>query len=123
MKPGLIAPLLLFGLPPAVALALAVCTVLQLLLQHSNVDYALGPFRGWFALAELHRFHHRGEPGLGDVNFGLFTTLGDRLLGTLYDDPEAARLASRDLGIHAERDYPVGWPAQMLQPFRARAGA
>ena len=117
-----IAPLLLFGLPLGVAKALAVCTALQLLLQHSNVDYRLGPFRRVLALAEIHRFHHRGEPGLGDVNFGLFTTLGDRVLGTAFDDPAAPRLESRDLGIHAEPDYPVPWAAQMVEPFRARDG-
>ncbi len=114
-----VAPLLLFGLPPEVARALAVCTALQLLLQHSNVDYRLGPLRRVLALAEIHRFHHRGEPGLGDVNFGLFTTLGDRLLGTTYDDPAAPQLDSGDLGIHAEPDYPVAWAAQMVEPFRA----
>ena len=117
-----IAPLLLFGLPVEVAKALAVCTALQLILQHSNVDYRLGPFRRVLALAEIHRFHHRGEPGLGDVNFGLFTTLGDRLLGTVYDAPTAPKLESRDLGIHAEPDYPVAWAAQMVEPFRSRAG-
>lgn len=47
---------------------------------------------------ELHRLHHRKEPGRGDVNFGLFTTLGDRILGTLDDDLEE-RLGGGDLGI------------------------
>ena len=34
-----IAPLLVIGIPEAVAASLAACAALQLLLQHSNVDY------------------------------------------------------------------------------------
>ena len=75
-------PLLVLGLPSGVALALVFAVAVQLLLQHSNVDYTVGPFRWLLATNEVHRFHHRREPQLGDVNFGLFTTLWDHLLGT-----------------------------------------
>lgn len=112
-------PLVLLGLPQDVAIALACLTALQLLLQHSNVDVNTGPFRRWHAGAELHRLHHRKEPGRGDVNFGLFTTLGDRILGTLDDDLEE-RLGPGDLGIGAQPDYPVAWTEQMVQPFRLK---
>lgn len=94
-------PLVLLGLPVEVGTALAFCTAIQLLVQHSNVDFRLGPLRMWLAAAEIHRLHHRKEPALGDVNFGLFTTIWDRLLGTLHDRAEGVRLSSSDVGIAA----------------------
>lgn len=75
-------PLVALGLPGSVAMALVFAVAIQLLLQHSNVDYTLGPLRWLLATSEVHRFHHRKEPALGDVNFGLFTTLWDHVLGT-----------------------------------------
>ncbi len=112
------APLVLLGLPGDIALALASLTALQLLAQHANVDAVTGPFRRWYAGPEHHRLHHRQQPGLGDVNFGLFTTLGDRVLGTL-DDGSGRPVRSEDLGIEGDPDYPVDWVSQMAQPFRS----
>lgn len=111
-------PLVLVGLPLEIGMALAFCTATQLLVQHSNVDFRLGPLRTWLAAAEIHRLHHRKDPTLGDVNFGLFTTIWDRLLGTLCDRPEGVRLSSSDLGIGAEPDYPSAYLAQLVRPFR-----
>jgi len=112
------APLVLLGLPRDIALALASLTALQLLAQHANVDVVTGPFRCWYAGPELHRLHHRRQAGLGDVNFGLFTTLGDRLLGTL-DDGRDQPVRSDDLGLEGDPDYPVDWVSQMSRPFRS----
>jgi sterol desaturase/sphingolipid hydroxylase (fatty acid hydroxylase superfamily) len=111
-------PLVLLGIPANVASALAVCVAIQLLLQHSNVDYRVGPLRAVLALNEGHRFHHLKWAGVGDVNFGLFTLLWDHLFGTFSFDP-LRRFSSADLGMAAKPDYPVPWPAQMLEPFRA----
>ncbi len=65
----------------------------------------------------MHRFHHRKEPALGDVNFGLFTTLWDHLLGT-YVFETREPFESRELGIAAEPDYPTAYVPQLLAPFR-----
>jgi sterol desaturase/sphingolipid hydroxylase (fatty acid hydroxylase superfamily) len=111
-------PLVVLGMPAGVAAALVACTAIQLLLQHSNVDYRVGGLRSVLALNEGHRFHHVRAAGAGDVNFGLFTTLWDRLLGTWTIDP-ARRFTSDDLGIAGRRDYPRGWLAQLREPFRA----
>ena len=111
-------PLLLAGLPQRVAALLAFSIALQLLLQHSNVDMRLGRLRLLLALAPVHRFHHRRFAGVGDVNFGLFTTIWDRLLGTAFDDP-AARFGPGDFGIGDRPDYPRSYGAQLLEPFRA----
>lgn len=116
-------PLVLMGLPPSVALALVFCVAVQLLLQHSNVDYSVGPLRYALAINEVHRFHHQKDPVLGDVNFGLFTTAVDHLLGTFHWEPRAGRFTSEELGIGAEPHYPVAYVPQLLEPFRRRSAS
>lgn len=115
-------PLVLLGMPLEVAVALGFCTAVQLLLQHSNVDYELGPLTRWIAGNRVHRFHHVREAGAGDVNFGLFTTLGDRVLGTLAFDP-ARDFRPGDFGLAGRDDYPRAYLAQLLEPFRSPAVA
>lgn len=111
-------PLVLIGIPSPVAAALAACVAIQLLLQHSNVDYRVGPLRSVLALNEGHRFHHLKWAGIGDVNFGLFTLVWDHLFRTFSFDP-SRRFSSEDLGMAAKPDYPLPWGAQMREPFRA----
>lgn len=111
------APLVLVGLPSDVASAAVVLVAVQLLVQHSNVDYATGSLHRIVAVNRIHRFHHLKWAGVGDVNFGLFLTVWDRLLGTYAWDP-ARRFDSDVLGIAAEADYPVAYRAQLLHPFR-----
>ncbi len=111
-------PLLLLGIPTPVAAAVVFAVALQLLLQHANVDYRTGPGKYLFAIAEVHRFHHRKGAKQGDVNFGLFTTLWDHLLGTFYYLPE--RVGTDELGISDRQSYPRAYVAQLLEPFRDR---
>jgi sterol desaturase/sphingolipid hydroxylase (fatty acid hydroxylase superfamily) len=112
------APLVLLGLPSEVAAALVFLVAVQLLLQHSNVDYAVGPLRRVLSLNQLHRFHHVRWAGVGDVNFGLFTTVWDRLLGTAMWDPDK-RFTSADIGIAKRPDFPVAYLDQLADPFRS----
>ncbi|MGQ0838474.1 sterol desaturase family protein [Actinokineospora sp.] len=114
---GGVAPLVLLGLPTSVAYALALCVAVQLLLQHSNVDYRVGRLRAVLALNQAHRFHHLKWAGIGDVNFGLFTLIWDHLLGTYTYDPNR-RFDSGDLGMAAKPHYPNGYLAQLAEPFR-----
>jgi sterol desaturase/sphingolipid hydroxylase (fatty acid hydroxylase superfamily) len=111
------APLILIGVPQDVMTLLIVAVVLQLLLQHSNVNYFVGPLRHFLVVNVLHRFHHLKTAEEGDVNFGLFTTFTDRLLGTAYYDKERV-IGSSDIGIGAEPDYPNGYLAQLIKPFK-----
>jgi len=85
-------------------------------LQHSNVDMRLGPLRYLLALAPVHRFHHLKNAAEGDVNFGLFTTFWDRLLGTAYYD-RSRSFSSDDLGIGDQPNYPTGYLSQLIKPF------
>jgi len=109
-------PLVLAGISQDVAFLLAFAIAIQLLLQHSNVDIRVGPFKYLLALAPVHRFHHLKDADEGDVNFGLFTTVWDRMLGTAYYDRKK-RFSSHDLGIGAQPDYPTGYLRQLIQPF------
>lgn len=111
-------PLLLLGIPQEVLMLLIVAVLLQLLLQHSNVAYFTGPLRYFYVSNSVHRFHHLNTSKEGDVNFGLFTTLTDYFLGTVYFDKDRT-ITIEDIGIAAQPDYPVGYVSQLIEPFRA----
>lgn len=110
-------PLVILGLPTDVATALVVAVTIQLLLQHSNADYYVPSWaRRLLALNVVHRFHHLKWPVVGDVNFGLFTNIWDRLLGTTVWDP--SRTFTTDvLGIAKEPDFPDAYLAQLVRPL------
>ena len=112
-----VATLLLMGAPTELMVLLATAVTLQLLLQHSNVAYYAGPLKFVLAINAVHRFHHLNTAEEGDVNFGLFTTFTDHLLGTWYYDGDRV-IGSDDLGIASEPDYPVGYMPQLLEPLR-----
>ena len=112
-------PLVLLGVPGDVATAVAGLVVVHLLLQHSNVDYRVGAMRRWVALNEGHRPHHVARVPEGDVNFGLFLLIWDRLLGT-FADPAGRSVAVDELGVAGRSAYPVGYVDQLREPFRRR---
>jgi len=110
------APLLAMGIPQDVLSLFVVAALLQLLLQHSNVNYWTGPLKYLLAINVVHRFHHLKTAKEGDVNFGFFTTLTDRLLGTAYYDRDRV-IGIDDLGIGDQPNYPVSYLAQLVAPF------
>ncbi|MEE6140362.1 sterol desaturase family protein [Mycobacterium sp. 050128] len=116
-----VAPLILIGLPVDVASVLALAVAIQLLLQHSNADYRIGPAKYVLALNEGHRFHHLKWAGVGDVNFGLFTLAWDHLMGTFSYD-RTRRFDSTQLGMAAKPDYPSSYLHQMIYPFTRSGG-
>ncbi len=114
-----VTPLIVLGVPSEVLTLVAVAVVLQLLIQHSNVNYFVGPLKYVLAVNSLHRFHHLNTAKEGDVNFGLFTTLTDHVLGTWFYEEDCV-VKSEDLGISAEPNYPIDYLPQFLAPFRQR---
>ncbi len=116
-----VAPLLLIGITQPVAVALAGCVAIQLLVQHANIDYATGTLREWLAVNAGHRLHHLRYPGEGDVNFGLFTLLWDRVMGTYRPASSRSELTSDDLGVAGQPHYPHGLRDQLAEPFRRTA--
>lgn len=113
-----VAPLLLIGIPQPVAVAVAGCAAIQLILQHANVAYTAGPVAGWLSVNAGHRLHHLRFPGEGDVNFGFFTLLWDRVMGTYRPASTRPTISSNDLGIAGRPDYPTSLTAQLAEPFR-----
>jgi sterol desaturase/sphingolipid hydroxylase (fatty acid hydroxylase superfamily) len=110
-------PLVLAGLPVNVAVLLAFAISVQLLVQHSNVDVTLGPLQQVLAVGAVHRLHHVNWQGEGDVNFGLFFTFWDRLLGTWRLRSERAP-AEGDIGIQDRPHFPQTYVRQVVLPFR-----
>jgi sterol desaturase/sphingolipid hydroxylase (fatty acid hydroxylase superfamily) len=111
-------PLVLIGMPVPVAVMLGFAIALQLIVQHSNVDYALGSAQKSLAIGSVHRLHHVNWAGEGDVNFGLFLTLWDRLLGTLRLPSERKPVAG-DIGIQDCPHFPQLYARQLAVPFDA----
>tara|TARA_R110001599_G_scaffold101958_1_gene260489 strand:+ start:92 stop:937 length:846 start_codon:yes stop_codon:yes gene_type:complete len=110
-------PWLLLGIPTEVAAIATFAVAVQLLLQHSNVDMKIGPLKYVWAVAPVHRHHHVASGQDGDVNFGLFLTLWDLLLGTArFSSCDGARAGA--IGIHGRPDYPAAYAAQFVEPFR-----
>ena len=113
-------PLVAFAIPGDVAAALAGLVIIQLVLQHSNVDYVVGRTASrWFALNSGHRLHHVRRVPEGDVNFGLFLLVWDRMFGT-FVEPASVGVGAGELGIAERPDYPVGYRAQLREPFSRR---
>jgi sterol desaturase/sphingolipid hydroxylase (fatty acid hydroxylase superfamily) len=59
-------------------------TSLQAIYLHSPTRLTLGPLRAVFGDNAFHRIHHSLHPEHFDKNFGVMTTLWDRIFGTAY---------------------------------------
>lgn len=115
--PGLIVTVAL-GAPPAVITAWLTLLSVHLAFQHANLDYSLGPLRGWIGGAELHRWHHRRDYVEAQVNFGEFWLVWDALLGTRHDSPSVVR--ADEVGLDGGR-FPTSYIGQLVWPLRRRA--
>ncbi len=109
-------PLALAGMPVDVALMLGFAVSIQLIVQHSNVDYELGPFRNVMSIGRIHHLHHVNWGKEGDCNFGLFTTLWDRMLGTFHPEPPRP-IKANDLGVDDVPNFPKSYWEQLMFPF------
>lgn len=113
-------PLVVMGIDTATAAALAGLVAVQLVLQHANVDYRVGRLGNWLAWNAGHRLHHVADDVEGNVNFGLFTLVWDRLLGT-YRRPD--RSAAPIVGL-VGRVVPSRYLEQLAMPwFDGRSGS
>ena len=108
------------GAPPHVLSAWLGLLSVQLVFQHTNLDYRVGPLRRWLGVAEVHRWHHKREYEDAQVNFGEFFMLWDRLFGSFHDRPEP--LAADAVGLR-EEIVPQGYFAQLAWPFRVLPSA
>lgn len=117
-----VAPLLLLAVPTPVGAALGAVVVIQLNVQHSNATYLAGALHRWCAFNQGHRLHHRNRVPDGDVNFGLFLLVWDRILHT-YAAPASGAVRDGAVGLAGVADYPTQWFAQLREPFLHRRSA
>ena len=96
-------PLLFLGINLNAAFLVVFAVTVQLLLQHSNVDYRAGVFRYLIAVNEVHRLHHlRNKEGQDGVNYALFFNVWDMLLGRFRLPRPHRVLTSDDIGLRRD---------------------
>ena len=110
-------PFALVGVSPDVLAAYFVFYAINGFYQHSNCLVRLGPLNYLIAGPELHRWHHSELPEESNNNFGNNLIVWDLLFGTRYfpRDREVGPLGLVD------REYPMGFWAQMWTPFVRRS--
>lgn len=111
-------PWIILGIPFEVAVLASFAVSIQLLLQHSNVDMRIGPLKYIWAVAPVHRHHHIASETEGNVNFGLFLTVWDVVLGTANFSPSDSVRAGK-IGLEDRPNYPVKYLDQLIEPFRS----
>ncbi len=110
-------PFALVGVSGEVLSAYFVFYAINGFYQHSNCLLRLGPLNYLIAGPELHRWHHSELPEESNHNFGNNLIVWDLLFGTRFlpQDREVG-----PLGL-VNREYPMGFWAQMRTPFNAGA--
>jgi sterol desaturase/sphingolipid hydroxylase (fatty acid hydroxylase superfamily) len=113
-------PLVLLGLPLDIAVLLGFAVTVQLLLQHSNADVRVGRFAEILAIGPVHRLHHVNWHGEGDVNFGLFFNIWDRMLGT-FQLAKTELVREGEVGVDDGGDHRTRYLNELLRPFWRKA--
>lgn len=112
-------PLVLLGLPLDIAVLLGFAVTVQLLLQHTNADVRVGPFSQILAIGPVHRLHHVKWHGEGNVNFGLFLNVWDRMLGT-FTLAKTELVREGEVGVDDGGDHRTDYLNEMIRPFRRK---
>lgn len=107
--------LLLAGISPEVMVVVGPFTIAYSAFVHANLDWTLGPFKYVLASPVFHRWHHTSPGEGGDKNFASTFPVLDWLFGTFYM-PEGK--LPEDYGVTERDEFPDGFGAQMLYPFR-----
>jgi sterol desaturase/sphingolipid hydroxylase (fatty acid hydroxylase superfamily) len=115
------APLVAAGMPVDVAILLGFAISVQLIVQHSNVAYALGPLENQLSIGRIHHLHHVNWGKEGDCNFGLFLTIWDRMLGTFNPEPPRP-ITAKDMGIDEVPNFPKSYLEQLVFPLNYTPG-
>ena len=118
--PGIIVCLIIGTPQPVVVAALALLAI-NMMMQHTNLDYKAGLLKKFFCVAELHRWHHRADYKDAQVNYGAWLTVWDFMFKTNYDDPRIYDSEGiGEIGIKEEPDFPKSYLKQMMFPFKKR---
>ena len=106
-------PFILVGIGPEVLAYYFVFYAMSGLFQHSNCDLRLGWLNYFVSGPEVHRWHHSRIIRESNANYAHSFVTWDILFGTYYC-PKGAQVAQ--LGL-LDRNYPMGFAAQLLAPF------
>ena len=108
-----IIPLLLLGAPTKVWLPLSFFQLSLQMIQHSELNWRMGPLYRAVVGPVFHSIHHSPDPKYFNKNFGMTFSFWDFLFGTAIDAPERCRI----YGV-AGLDMPETISGQFLTPFR-----
>lgn len=117
-SPGIILCLVIGTPQPVVVAALAILAI-NMMMQHTNLDYKAGILKKFFCVAELHRWHHRADYKDAQVNYGAWLTVWDHIFKTAYDNPKIYHTEGiGEIGIKEEPNFPRTYWKQFWYPFK-----
>lgn len=103
--PGIILCLAI-GTPQAVVVAALAILAINMMMQHTNLNYKAGVLKNFFCVAELHRWHHRADYKDAQVNYGAWLTVWDHIFKTAYDNPKIYESKGiGEIGIKEEPNF------------------
>ncbi|MGD8607593.1 MAG: sterol desaturase family protein [Myxococcales bacterium] len=111
-------PLVLMGAGTGIIALHTLFTAVHGLFQHCNVHVKLGPLNWVFSMAELHRWHHSKRLAESNTNYGANIIWWDIVFGSRFLPPD--RQPPTQIGIESLPNFPPGYGAQLLSPFRWR---
>ncbi|MDJ0848416.1 MAG: sterol desaturase family protein [Myxococcota bacterium] len=86
--------------------------------QHANVPVRIGPLNWIFSMTELHRWHHSPRMQEANHNYGGNLIVWDVIFGTRW--LPADREPPETIGIESQPNFPMGFWANLVAPFRWR---
>lgn len=104
--------LALCGAPSTLIACWMMLMAVHLFFQHANVDYRVGPFKYIFAVAEVHRLHHKH--GLGRKNFGEVFIFWDVFFKTFHYEDQ--KVQADKVGVRSP--IPNEYIGQLQWPFK-----
>lgn len=108
-------PLIGLGAGVEVMALFAYATAVHGIFQHANLPLKLGPLNWFFAMAELHRWHHSKILEEANSNYGQNLIVWDIVFGTRSlpidrDPPE-------EIGISGMPNFPMRYWEQLMSPI------
>jgi sterol desaturase/sphingolipid hydroxylase (fatty acid hydroxylase superfamily) len=111
-----ITPLILLGADTRIIALHTLFTAVHGMFQHCNIDIRLGPLNWFFSMAELHRWHHSKHLEEANTNYGANIIWWDIVFRSRFLPHD--REPPTEIGIGSLPNFPRGYWAQLLSPFR-----
>ena len=111
-----VTPLVVLGADVRVIALHTLFTAVHGMFQHCNIEIRLGPLNWFFSMAELHRWHHSKHLEEANTNYGANIIWWDIVFRSRFLPSD--REPPTEIGIGALPDFPGGYWAQLLSPFR-----